>query len=598
MTFLKQLAARHRILKYVLEMKLIEALEIIRRKQRVEAQAFRVGLVCGFTPLHIQTFLNAHLQLVLPESRVEVSPGLYGDFWGNLGSLERADYDAFAVVMEWSDLDPRLGFRSLGSWAPSALADILGNARARAAQFEETIQRVSRKIPLTICFPTLPLPPISFCPSWQASRFDIELRACVSAMSLAAAQLANVRIVNPQRLDQLSPLASRLDVKAELVSGFPYKLSHASTVAELMSLMIQRPSPKKGLITDLDDTLWNGILGELGVEGVSWDLEHHSQMHGVYQRLIHSLSEAGVLVGVASKNDPKLVGEALARSDLLLPQDALFPVEAHWGAKSGSVTHILKVWNIGANSVVFIDDSPMELAEVKATHPDVECILYPKDDPQAVDELLRGLRDLFGKATLSEEDAIRRESIRQATIYETNEGRDNDTARDFLKHADAEITINFSKNPLDPRALELVNKTNQFNLNGIRHTETSWQEYFNQPETFLLIASYRDKYGPLGKIAVLAGQKVDQVLHVNVWVMSCRAFSRRIEHRCLQELFERYNVEAIEFNYESTLKNAPLGEFLAEMLDESPTQQCRLSRDSFFKRWTETFHRVMEISNG
>ena len=112
-------------------MKLIEALEIIRRKQRVEAQAFRVGLVCGFTPLHIQTFLNAHLQLVLPESRVEVSPGLYGDFWGNLGSLERADYDAFAVVMEWSDLDPRLGFRSLGSWAPSALADILGNARAR-----------------------------------------------------------------------------------------------------------------------------------------------------------------------------------------------------------------------------------------------------------------------------------------------------------------------------------------------------------------------------------------------------------------------------------------------------------------------------------
>jgi predicted enzyme involved in methoxymalonyl-ACP biosynthesis len=113
-----------------------------------------------------------------------------------------------------------------------------------------------------------------------------------------------------------------------------------------------------------------------------------------------------------------------------------------------------------------------------------------------------------------------------------------------------------------------------------------------------LIASYRDKYGPLGKIAVLAGQKVDRALRVNVWVMSCRAFSRRIEHRCLQELFERYNVEAIEFNYESTLKNAPLGEFLAEMLDESPTQQCRLSRDSFFKRWTETFHRVMEISNG
>ena len=118
-------------------------------------------------------------------------------------------------------------------------------------------------------------------------------------------QLPNVRIVNPQRLDALSPPAERLDVKAELMSGFPYRTAHASVVAELLAEPLKPVMPKKGLITDLDDTLWRGILGEVGAHGVTWDLDHYSHMHGLYQQLLNSLAEAGVLIGVASKNDPR-----------------------------------------------------------------------------------------------------------------------------------------------------------------------------------------------------------------------------------------------------------------------------------------------------
>ncbi|HXC62294.1 MAG TPA: HAD-IIIC family phosphatase [Nitrospiria bacterium] len=412
-------------------------------------------------------------------------------------------------------------------------------------------------------------------------------------------EIRNVKLLNSERLDQLSPAANRLDVKSEIASGFPYKLAHASTVADLMSRLIISAPPKKGIITDLDDTLWNGILGEVGAGNISWDIEHDSQPHGLYQRLLHGLSEAGVLIAAASKNDPQIVGEALEREDLVLPRSALFPVDAHWGPKSESVGRILKTWNIGADSVVFVDDSPMELAEVKTNYPDVECILFPKNDPQALIGLLYRLRDLFGKSALSEEDAIRRESIRSSQKNGAGGVEDHGGNLDeFLAQADAEIALNFSKEPLDPRALELVNKTNQFNLNARRYTDAAWDAYIRHRDTFLMVVAYKDKYGPLGKIAVVAGRSLGKTVFLDVWVMSCRAFSRRIEDRCIHELFARFQAEKIVFDFKATPKNGPTGEFLARILGAKPEPQCSLSKRQFLSPQTTTSHHVTEVPNG
>ena len=263
-----------------------------------------------------------------------------------------------------------------------------------------------------------------------------------------------------------APLRERLDVKSELLSGFPYKLGHASALASLLACLTRMPAPKKGLITDLDDTLWRGILGEVGIDGISWDLDHHSQMHAFYQRLLGALSTEGVLLAVASKNEPSLVQKAFNRKDLALSANSVFPMEVSWGPKSESVARILKTWNVGPDSVVFVDDSPLELAEVKASHPEIECIQFPTKDSAAIYELVFRLRDLFGKGSISQEDAIRLESIRRShagiPVYEAAKA----APTGFLEQLEADISFNFCKSPLDPRALELVNKTNQFNLNG------------------------------------------------------------------------------------------------------------------------------------
>ncbi len=133
------------------------------------------------------------------------------------------------------------------------------------------------------------------------------------------------------------------------------------------------------------------------MEGIAWDLDSQSQIHGLFQQLLASLAESGVLVGVVSKNDPALVEQAFARPDILLSQKKVFPIAASWSSKAGAVAEILKTWNIGADAVVFVDDSPIELAEVSALHPAMECILFPYSDPDAAFRLLYTLRDRFAR---------------------------------------------------------------------------------------------------------------------------------------------------------------------------------------------------------
>ncbi len=532
-----------------------------------------------------------------PDREISIHTGLFSDCLGNLKRLLKSPLDAVAIVIEWDDLDPRLGLRQLGGWGPTIQTDIVTNVEARWDRFLEAIIDAANQCPVALCLPTLSLPPISFQPRAQGGTFELELHDSVGRFSATIARIQGARVASRQRLDEESPASERRDVKSELTTGFPYRLAHASTVAGFLAQLISAPPPKKGLITDLDDTLWRGILGEVGIRGITWDLDHHSLIHGLYQQLLGSLAETGVLIAAASKNDRELVDQALRRGDAVIPSRYLFPVEAHWGAKSESVGRILRTWNIAADSVVFVDDSPLELAEVKAAYPDVECLRFPTHDYQEAYALLGELRDLFGKETVVAEDAIRRESLERSAFLEA--GRASGAPSDrFLEDVGAELTLDLAKDPEDPRAFELINKTNQFNLNGRRYSQGRWRDYLRNLDTFLVRVAYRDKFGPLGTIAVLAGRRRPEALQLDVWVMSCRAFSRRIEHRCLEQLFEQLEVERIAFDYQPTQRNGPLQDFFSSVLAGAPQPGFHLTRDRFKARCPSLFHRLVSWPNG
>jgi len=541
--------------------KLVEALEIGRRARAATGEPLPVLLACGFTPLHVATFLGAHLQRRRPTRPVQLFTGLFGDLAGTL-ETHGTPVEAAVAVVEWSDLDPRLGVRGTGAWGPSALPDVIASVERAAGRLRAALERRAAQAPVALALPTLPLPPLGHTPGGRASAFEDDLDAAIQALGAWAVRHPRIALVRARRLDALSPPGERLDVAAEVRTGFPYRLSHADALAELLAALVAPADPKKGLITDLDDTLWRGMLGEVGSAGVRWELAGAVHMHGAFQQCLAALAESGVLVAIASKNDPGRVDEALRRADLRVPRERIFPVEAGWGPKSAAVTTILHAWNVGAGDVVFVDDSAMELAEVAAAHPGLECVRFPVEDPGAAWALLERLRDLFGRPHLSAEDGLRLASLRERAATPAP-AAGTDGFETFLAEVQARLTLDDTPDADDPRALELVNKTNQWTLNGRRFSEAQWRRLLAEPGAFLLRVAYEDRFGPLGTIAVLAGKASPDGLHVAVWVMSCRAFSRRIEHQALRHLFRRFGAAELTLDYERTDRNGPLQEFLA-----------------------------------
>ena len=573
-------------------MQLIEALQLVRRQTNDGSPETKVFLGCGFTPLHLQTFLAAELGLALPGARINVKTGLFGDLCGSLERLGPEGLDSVFVAIEWGDLDSRLALRTLGGWRPSQMPDIIESAARTAKRLQAGLAKIAGKLPTIVSQPTLPLPPMFASIPGQATATELELRAILPSLMADLSRLPNLRILGAQELDGNSPARTRHDLRSDMMSGFPYTIAHASALAAAMARLVRIAPRKKGLITDLDDTLWLGILGEEGVDGVSWHLDKHSHMHGLYQQFLASLSAAGVLVAVASKNDAELVERAFQRSDLLLSKNDVFPFEANWSPKSESVQRILTTWNIGPDAVVFIDDSPMEVAEVKAAFPEMECIVFPKADHDAIWSLVKHLRDLFGKSILTDDDSIRLQSIRDASAWRDASQQPGHSMDDFLKTAEARIEFESVQSGNDARAFELVNKTNQFNLNGKRFGEAEWNGMLKAPGAFALAVSYKDKFGALGKIAVLTGSKQGRAAQVIAWVMSCRAFSRRIEHQCLKHLFESLDVDELAFEYKATPRNGPTQEFFTEIFGELPAGGVRLSKEQFAAKLPPLFHTV------
>jgi len=575
-------------------MRLIEALEICRQPVAPEAPAFRAALICGFTPLHLTTFFEAELRRRLPQRRVSVETGIYGDLLGNLERL--GPVEAAAVALEWADLDPRLGVRQLGGWTRSGLEDVCREAPRRLKAIGEALaRRSSAGMVIALSLPTLPAPPAPDGPSWRLGALEATLREELDRFAGEVARLAGVHLVSPVSLAAVSPPADRFDIRSELAAGFPYTLSHAGHLAAHLARLLAPAPLKKGLITDLDNTLWSGIAGEIGPGAVSWDLDRHSHEHGLYQQMLAALADRGVLLAAASKNDPQVAEAALGRADLLLPRESLFPVEAHWGPKSESVRRILEVWNIGPDSVVFVDDSPMELDEVRRAHPAVECLRFPAGDAAGVWELLGRLRDLFAKAAVSDEDLLRAASIRQNAARRRDQSAASDSPEEFLAQAGARIR--YSHDPADPRALELINKTNQFNLNGRRYTEAEWSAYVRDPAVTQIVVHYQDKYGPLGKIAVVTGRAQGEQFLVDNWVMSCRAFSRRIEHQALAYLFERFGAREVVFDFRPTERNGPIRSFLAEIAGRLPEGAVTVTRRQFEERCPPLYHHVETVAD-
>jgi FkbH-like protein len=526
-----------------------------RRSLPEDAEAYSAGLACGFTPLHLQTFLQAQLQSRRPAARVAVDTGLYGALPEGLEQLAATGVRSCAVVIEWSDLDPRLGKRESVAAPIATDDDVVSTVTGRLARLRDRIEPLAANSPTALVLPGLDLAPAYASPPGLVSPLETRLRSALADFAADVSSLEGVRLVAPA-FD--GPV---YDLQSDIRSGFPYTAGYASALAAALGAALAPVPPKKGLITDLDDTLWRGLVGEVGADAVTWDLDSGALVHSLYQQQLQSLADRGILLGATSKNDPEPVEQALDRPDLLLDRTQMFPVIASWTAKSEGVARILEAWNIAASDVVFVDDNPMELAEVQAAFPGIEIVPFPTHDPDGVDAMLATLRGFFGRRRVSAEDRLRLASIRSGAELRAESAQAGDDT-DFLRDLSGHVVVDDDSGWRAPRALELVNKTNQFNINGRRLDESEWRSIGESSDALACTVSYTDRFGALGVIAVLAGRVDGRALNVETWVMSCRAFSRAIEHHVLAALLDRHGLDEARVRFAATDRNDVVARFL------------------------------------
>jgi FkbH-like protein len=322
---------------------------------------------------------------------------------------------------------------------------------------------------------------------------------------------------------------------------------------------------KKCLVLDLDNTLWGGVIGDDGVRGLRLGHETpEGEAFVAFQRYCLCLKERGVLLAVASKNDPDAAAEGFSHPDTVLKRDDFSAFHASWADKPKSLRAIAQELNLGLDSLVFVDDNPFERELVARSLPEVAVVNAGEVTrfAEAIDR--EGYFDPF---SLTAADAAR------ASQYAAN-GRRAAAEAEFESY-DAYLGSLEMRAKIAPfqevyldRIAQLTNKTNQFNLTTRRYTLGELSSIAKNPEYVTLYGRLADRFGDNGLVSVIIGRAYGDALHLDLWLMSCRVLKRTFEHAMFEALCEAAAARGLTTlvgTYLPTPKNAMVASLYASL---------------------------------
>jgi FkbH-like protein len=294
---------------------------------------------------------------------------------------------------------------------------------------------------------------------------------------------------------------------------------------------------RKCVVLDLDNTLWGGVIGEDELSGIKLGAGPDGEAFVAFQEHILSLKQRGIILAVCSKNNEADAKEPFEKHpDMRLKLDDIAMFTANWQPKSENIQAIAKTLNIGLDSLVFVDDNPVEREVVRRMIPEVEVITLPTDPSGYVRAVADAL--LFESSSFTAEDAKKTEQYRaKAEIAELESGAES--LEDFYASLEMKAVIA----PFDelhmPRIVQLIGKTNQFNLTLRRHTMRQVEDFAANAECVHLYMQLADKFTDHGLVGVMIAVKVEETLHLDTWLMSCRVLGRTAEQAMLAVLCGR-----------------------------------------------------------
>jgi len=383
-----------------------------------------------------------------------------------------------------------------------------------------------------------------------------------TAWNLAATK-ANIHVVDFGAFLNQYPAHERIDWKFYFLSQMILNPRLAGDFRKWLdeqrrAIALKR---KKCLVLDLDNTLWGGVLGEEGIEGVQIDGDYPGKAYHYWQEGIKELERKGVILAICSKNNQTDVEALFAAREMPLSLKDFACTRINWNDKAANIREIAQELNIGLDSMVFVDDNPTERELIRQQLPMVavpEWPAQPYELPMSYAQLVNGY---FSVYTLTDEDKKKTEQYRQNANRAQAQAQFTDM-EDFLRSLEMRLTIREATEVTIPRIAQMTQKTNQFNLTTKRYTESDIRSLLEEGAQIWTLA-VADRFGDNG-ITGLMILKSENGWILDTLLMSCRVLGKGIEEAFFKSVIRRYN-GVLTAQYIPTAKNGQVAEFYERM---------------------------------
>lgn len=517
----------------------------------------RIAIAGSITVEPLEPYLGAHLLSRKLKPRISVGPfnqlrQICDDYKSVLGD---EDLNAITLIWRIEDLFPDLLARCLGD--ATALTDLLREVKG----FADAVGRLRKNFQGTLIVSTLPypnMPGFELSEMGQAVAGGLVFQAVSQFWTQEVAKLERVRLLDLHGLMLNAGLRQALDVRKWQLYRQPYTEAFWSDVGRMTGRMIaaEKISPKKCVVLDLDNTLWGGIIGEDGLGGIELGDDFPGKAYRDFQRYLMHLKSKGVMLAVASRNNPEDAYEVFDKHDaMVLSRKDIAAFEIHWESKVESIKRVAKKLNIGLDALVFVDDNPKEIGEVSERLPEVACVTVPEEIAYLPGLLAE--TDLFDFAEVTDEDRRRAEMMAADNIRQ--QAQETMSEDDFRKSLNLKIDVFAAQKQHLARITQLINKTNQFNLTTLRRTQDEVEAFADSKDTLVLGMDIKDKYGDYGLVGVAILKKQNKVCIIDTLLMSCRVLGRGAEATFIAKLAEAaktLNCDELRGKYIPTQKNA------------------------------------------
>ena len=429
------------------------------------------------------------------------------------------------------------------------VAEQFNNVTQTVRQFSSALAAAAARsaVPWLVCF----------CPINEP---EPDVKALEEGLASELKRIAGVHVLTANELLKWYPVENVFDAATERLGNVPYTpmFFAALGTAIVRKFHAMKRSPRKVIALDCDNTLWQGVCGEDGPNGIGLGSDHKA-----LQEFMRRQSDAGMLLCLCTKNNEADVTEVFkCRSDFPLRRENFVAAKVNWRPKSENIKALARELNVGLDSFIFVDDNPMECAEVEANCPGVLSLRLPHDSERIPKFLEHAW--IFDHLKITDEDKKRAQSYHENREREELRAQSVSMA-EFLEG----LNLNIVVEPVQPsqisRVSQLTQRTNQFNFTTRRYSESEIQQFSTAADTRLFAVSVSDRFGDYGLVGVMLARLASEAVDIDSFLLSCRVLGKGVEHRMLAhlgELARTNDLARVDLHFRPSAKNRPALDFI------------------------------------